>query len=397
MNSPPLEFNFHGDAIRGERANQEDCWKVHRLDGASPSGVLAVLSDGMGGHASGEVASELACNHFLQSFTAQNGRIAARLERSLAASNAALGRAILDNADLAGMGCTLVACYVDQEGLHFASVGDSVLLLFRNRKVKRVNQDHSIGALLDKQAEAQIISRTEAVNSPRRRSLRSALTGADIPLKDLSERPIPLLPGDWILIASDGLETLSQDEIAQIMSTVSSGAPHAAVAALLRGVVNKRADNQDNTSVIAVKVADPRDDRILRRVDDDGTTEVLHTEPHRAGNGTGRSRPAMRAVLALLIAAIAVIGVWLLKDELVAAWRPAPGAPAKQRPAVVHPQTAPSNPAPNAEKAAVTPPEHRPPVARQQHPSSPAEQRPGGARQQSTNPEGPPPNQEKSE
>jgi protein phosphatase len=397
MNSTALEFNFHGDAIRGERANQEDCWKVQRVNGSSAEqqSVIAILSDGMGGHASGEVASELACDQFLRSFTSQNGAITERLEHSLTASNAALGRAVLENAELSGMGCTLVACYVDQKGLYFASVGDSLLLLYRGRKVKRINQDHSIGALLDKQAEAQIISRTQAVNSPRRHTLRSALTGAEIPLKDICERPIGLVPGDWLLIASDGLEALSQGEIERIMSAVSNAAPQSAVAALLRGVVNKRSANQDNTSIIALKVADHRDATtriVARREDDTPTTEILDTAP-RGRRGKGAAVRSALLVVALATAiAVAAWGWWSAPrqpdgNESNARQEPAEPAPKELRQPVAPRRSPPAenpssktawppNGAPEWEtrvQPAPAPPPSHATAPRPQHPSPPQE------------------------
>jgi len=271
MQRTRLEFSVASASSRGAREYQEDDTRVWSPDGAEAADphrpvVLAVLSDGMGGHVSGEVASKLVCDQSLQHFLTMSGEPEEKIKTVLDASNESIERAVRSNSKLSGMGCTLVVAYLNSEGVIWASVGDSSLLLFRGGQLYRLNQNHSLGALLDKQAAAGLITYEEAHNSPNRHSLRSALIGGPIAISDITLTPQSVLPGDWVIVASDGLETLTGDEIAATVGKASAATPGDLTRGLLDQVDRKAVSNQDNTSVIAVKVhtakADvPRGDR----------------------------------------------------------------------------------------------------------------------------------------
>src|SRR5262245_26875126 len=201
-----LEFSAAQAASQGARANQEDCTRLWYPNGSDAANgqhraVLAVLADGMGGHVSGEIASKLACEECVQHFSAMPGELDDKIATVLEVSNASLGKAIASNAKLSGMGCTLVAAYVDRDGVRWASAGDSALLLFRSDRLYRLNDNHSLGALLDKQAAQNVITYEEAHNSPNRQSLRSALTGSPITIADIVRSPQTVLPADWLILS----------------------------------------------------------------------------------------------------------------------------------------------------------------------------------------------------
>jgi serine/threonine protein phosphatase PrpC len=176
------------------------------------------------------------------------------MEQSLQASNEALSNAIRDNGALKGMGCTLIAAYFSDEGLRWVSVGDSALLLYRKDTLRRLNADHSLGAMLNRQVEAGLIAPETAMNDPRRRALRSALTGDPIPLTDCEFNGYPLQASDWVILATDGLEVLSGDEIASIIERQQHQEPDTVVGSLMAAVEEKREQYQDNTTVIAMHV-----------------------------------------------------------------------------------------------------------------------------------------------
>jgi len=260
MSTKPLAY-LHGlQASQGARARQEDHALVWQPDTLSPGTmtypVLGVLADGMGGHVSGQVASQIACNAFISAFAEDAGDLGPRMAGALDNANAAIAKKVAAEPDHDGMGCTLIAVYLDAEGLRWVSVGDSALLLLRDGKLHRLNADHSHGAVLDKQAAEGIISKAAAESDSRRRALRSALTGERIPLQEIHAQVLTLRLGDKLIVASDGLLTLTGDEIANITSDLDLKDPSALADRLVTSVDAKQLPRQDNTTVVVVSVTE---------------------------------------------------------------------------------------------------------------------------------------------
>lgn len=281
VDTAELEFTCAEGSDKGARSYQEDSlrvWRPTHSGGARP--LLAVLADGMGGHVSGEVASSTACERYVENFRSGHGNAAQLLEHSLIASNDAISNKIRKNNALAGMGCTLVAGYFDKDGLRWVSVGDSSLLLYRSGVLTRMNADHSLGSFLDQQVSQGMMSAEEAKNDPRRRTLRSALIGSPIPLQDVEAEPHALHHGDWIIVASDGLETLSGDEIAHLIARHQHAQPKQMVGALLDDVKKRRQPHQDNVSIIAVKISDPHQAMTQQMAPSPSSQAHPITQPH---------------------------------------------------------------------------------------------------------------------
>jgi protein phosphatase len=150
------------------------------------------------------------------------------------------------------MGCTLVGVVFGPDGVEWVSVGDSPLFLVRKGEIVLLNEDHSLAPEIDKLAARGKISWDQAMADPRRHVLRSALTGTEIELVDHSHRPLALQPGDVVVLASDGIHTLSHAEIAQLVS--GAAGPDAAADALLAAVEAAGDAYQDNTTVVVVRV-----------------------------------------------------------------------------------------------------------------------------------------------
>jgi len=267
-------------ATTGTRANQEDAFEIWPPGAQAATqrgeGLLAVVADGMGGHAGGEVAGQLACQTFVATFAGAGGETGARMRASLDAANAAIAARTAQNGNLKGMGCTLVAAWIDRAGLRWTSVGDSLLLLFRAPEVLRLNADHSLGAYLDDQARHKKISSAEAQANPYRNALRSALTGKTIEIVDLQAEPYPLAAGDWLILASDGIGTLEGDEIGDIVYANREATPEAMAESLIAAVVAKKEPDQDNTTVLVLCVAEDADEA------DEAPTRIVRAEPQPA-------------------------------------------------------------------------------------------------------------------
>ena len=260
-------------SLKGARAYQEDtCAFAADSEGAArgadlgariepapsrtPKGedLVAVLADGMGGHAGGARASQIACRHFLEAFTAARGAPDERLTLALMAANQAMANTVATEPDLSGMGSTLIGVTVSEAGLRWISVGDSPLYLWRKGEMALVNEDHSLAPLLDVLVAEGSMSIEEARRHPNRHFLRSAVTGEDIDLIDLAETSLPLETGDVVVLASDGVQTLAVETIAKAIETAEANGADAIAEALIAAVEAACASHQDNTTVMVLKV-----------------------------------------------------------------------------------------------------------------------------------------------
>ena len=145
----PMRLRRAGGQLLGKREIQED--ELGFIDGPTldPGGQhpVVIVADGMGGHASGELASRLAVRAFVEAYGTE-GPPADRLRAALDRANQAIDDAIRDNLSLDGMGTTLVAAAVTADGLEWISVGDSPLYLCRGGRLKRLNEDHSMAPVI---------------------------------------------------------------------------------------------------------------------------------------------------------------------------------------------------------------------------------------------------------
>lgn len=230
-----MAWRGEGAQHQGARPYQEDSWALRTLpDGA----LLAVLADGMGGHAGGATASRLAVGAFLMAM--ENG---SSLAHALDAANSAVGEAARREAALDNMGTTLVAMVVKGKEVRWISVGDSPFYLATRGRLERLNADHSMVPQIEALAERGIITAEEAAHHPGRHTLREAVMGHPLTLIDEGRRRLE--PGDRLLVCSDGIETLAHAEIAR-------EAPKP-VQALIHAVLAAGAPGQDNVTVIRLE------------------------------------------------------------------------------------------------------------------------------------------------
>jgi PPM family protein phosphatase len=260
-----LTFRYATRTDKGRRKYQEDSEAVWPGRSpllpsgsvAPPDGVdlIAVLADGMGGHAAGDVASATICSTFQRRFFAASGSTPFRLATSLQAANEAVHAAATENPSLGGMGATCVGVAMGQAGLHWISVGDSPLWRFRSGRLDRLNEDHSLAPMIDALVADGELTAEQGAIDPRRHYLRSAVTGDELDLVDASGEPLPLVAGDILVLASDGVLTLTDGEIADLLDEYRGRPPQAIADQLVRAVLGAGDPHQDNTTVVVVKVA----------------------------------------------------------------------------------------------------------------------------------------------
>ncbi|MDH3218298.1 MAG: SUMF1/EgtB/PvdO family nonheme iron enzyme [Gammaproteobacteria bacterium] len=249
-----VEFDIASDQIDGARDYQEDAYMVNQLGEAENGEVcsLIIMADGMGGHAAGNVASNMVVATFNKTFQAKfpTTEIAEVLTDALNRSNDQIRASVKETPALRGMGCTMVSAYLQDNKLYWVSVGDSHLYLIRDRELIKQNADHSYGAYLDMMKEQGMEIDEQAGMS--RNMLMSAMTGEEISSIDVSESPIKLRPGDRVIVASDGLDTLGAGAIIQYSSWSTTAKE--CVYALLKAVEDANKINQDNTTLIVVDI-----------------------------------------------------------------------------------------------------------------------------------------------
>ncbi len=242
----------------GSRENQQDSFGFSSPDDgqfAAHGGFLAIVCDWMGGLALGDQASKIAVKTFLETYATKQPEeaIPSALERSARAANAA----VLDLAIAAGtpgeVGTTLVASTYQPDGLHWISIGDSALFVFREGSLIQLNTNHTYSNILDVRAFRGEISRELAMSDPQREALTSYVGARELREIDANIRPFPVLHGDVFVLASDGLfKTLPQEETIAVLAESQETAADRLVARTLAA----RRPYQDNVTVCTVRVID---------------------------------------------------------------------------------------------------------------------------------------------
>ena len=239
--------------IRGKRSYQEDDYgflDARDLGLDDSEHALLLVADGMGGHVGGATASGLLRTTFVEAYPQTSGSIIDGLHGCLQLANKAIADAIARQPELDSMGSTLVAAVVCSQGLNWISVGDSPLWLFRQGAMERLNADHSMAPVLADLVATGRMTEGEAARDPRRHSLRSAVMGDDIHLIDVSSQSVAVEKGDRLLLASDGLMTLSDREIAGILEKTQDVSLEDGAAALIQAVEAAGNPHQDNTTLL---------------------------------------------------------------------------------------------------------------------------------------------------
>lgn len=213
-----------------------------------------LLADGMGGYQGGDVASALSIRTVLEYL--QRSADGAHLEANaladvlcegLNAANEAIRQAGAANADLSGMGATMVAACVAGEALVCAHVGDSRLYRLRHGELEQLTSDHTV---LQAQVDAGLIAPREAMQMPNRGLLTRGLGVAPTVVVDVGMHA--LADKDRILLCSDGLtDMLDAREIARLLGATGS------VDEVAQGLVDAALAHggRDNVSVIIARFA----------------------------------------------------------------------------------------------------------------------------------------------
>ena len=150
------------------------------------------------------------------------------------------------------MGSTVVAAVISQHGLDWISVGDSPLWLFRDGTLHRLNADHSMAPVLANLVAVGRMTEEEAATDSNRHALRSAVMGDEIHLIDVSSQPVAIRKSDRLLLASDGVMTLEDEEIARIIENKHDAPLEEVAEALIHAVEESRTSQSGQYDGIAL-------------------------------------------------------------------------------------------------------------------------------------------------
>ena len=205
---------------------------------------LYVVADGMGGHAAGEIASEIAVNTI--EANAPSHPDAEALGHAVEEANRAIINAALAGEGREGMGTTCTAAILEKDRLVLAQVGDSRAYLLHNGSLMQLTRDHSLMADM---IESGQITPEEARTHPNRSVITRALGSDPATIPDLYE--INVQTGDRLLLCSDGLTSMVPD--AQIEETMNR-TPDSQKCATQLVSTAIAAGGMDNVTVIVANV-----------------------------------------------------------------------------------------------------------------------------------------------
>ena len=182
-------------------------------------GTLALVADGMGGHAAGEVASALAAEVVRRIYCGSSLPVPETLRTAFEAANTAVIEHADAHPECRGMGTTCTAVAMVGGKLYLAHAGDSRAYLLRGDVLTQLSEDHSLNAQLVREG---VMTKEEAETSPNGNVIVKALgSRAELDPAVWSEG-LPLADGDRVLLCSDGLSNLVPDrEIAGVLQRLS--------------------------------------------------------------------------------------------------------------------------------------------------------------------------------
>jgi serine/threonine protein phosphatase PrpC len=257
-------FTIFQESRRGSRKMNQD----RVAHSYSRDSLIMVAADGMGGHAGGEIAAQIAVRILIERFQNEAKPVLRNpllfLHDTMMRAHQALGHYAEQFSLIETPRTTCVACVIQEDRAHWAHVGDSRLYLFRRAQVISQTKDHSkVQYLLDQGA----IQPEQAAKHPDRNKIFSCLGGFADPAIDVSGR-VPIRTGDIILLCTDGVwAEFNGTELARGLTYM----PLLSAAPLLLDEAERRAHAEsDNLSLVAMRWGseDGRDDMLPSRSSD---------------------------------------------------------------------------------------------------------------------------------
>lgn len=248
--------NFAGTTDTGRmRENNEDTFIAERI--RDNTLIMACVIDGVGGYAYGEVAASVARETILDYFNKPWDDLAPMLKASFIAANDRIFDEKQRDTDYERMACVLTLAVVDTENNQFqyAHLGDTRLYLLRDGSLIKIARDHSFVGFLE---DSGRLTEAAAMRHPKRNEINKALgfqQQIELPDDYIETGQSPFLPGDMLLLCSDGLTDLvTRADITEVLTSKGSLADKATE---LVAMANAKG-GKDNITVVLVHHDKPR-------------------------------------------------------------------------------------------------------------------------------------------
>jgi protein phosphatase len=234
-------------------------WSSCNRDDRADVAVL-VVADGMGGHASGDVASGLVIRSLASSLGALGSRlaipdpanpsptpvdVAGAVSEAIQSANRAAHRRAQSEASCEGMGAALAVVVAWNDQVVVAHVGDCRVYQIRAGKLLQLTRDHTV---VERMVELGKITLAEAQSHPARNELTQAM--GRHPQVEPSTQSLTIAGGDWLIVACDGLPTHVDDAVLAGMTAAAVNAPQ--LASDLVALANKNGGS-DNCTVLVLR------------------------------------------------------------------------------------------------------------------------------------------------
>jgi PPM family protein phosphatase len=240
---------------------------------------LFVVCDGMGGCQAGEVASRMAVDAILEQLNGDpSGTFApalpdeqrylphtSRLAAAVRRSNQVIYQQAQQDSRHSGMGTTIVGTWINNDIASVAHVGDSRAYLWHDDSFAPLTRDHS---LVEAQVRAGLLDRESSLHSEQQNILLRVL-GRE-PQIDVELSEVPVQPGDYLLLCSDGLTRMVSDQT--LANAIFELRDPQRICNYLIDAANRNG-GADNITVVVVEVPAPLWKRIVNRFKRDGRKE----------------------------------------------------------------------------------------------------------------------------
>jgi PPM family protein phosphatase len=261
-----VEVGGASDAGKVRLVNQDAFW-VGEIPG---KGTLAVVADGMGGHQTGEVASQQAVRTFRESFDRSRATPPAAMARASQAANLEIYEYALEHPEHRGMGTTLTTVLIDDQIAIVGHVGDSRAYLVRDGKIEQLTHDHSWVADRVRQG---LLTDDEARRHRWRNVITNAL-GATTAFK-LDLHHFELREGDRLLLCSDGVSMLLSELM--MLQIIEGNAPQEAAERLIEEANDRGSPDNVTAVVLHIATVSSRTKRYALPERDDASIDITDT------------------------------------------------------------------------------------------------------------------------